>query len=147
MSESAVLLIFILFSLPMVVSDFRTMHISVAVNYAGVAAALLANLLLSGSVIESFFTGIGSFVFLFIIKKAAGGGLGEGDLHYGFFCGAFLLSHKVIFGFLFSSVFGILSFCFAFLTGRGFVEEKFKIPFVPFMFAGSLVSFALKISV
>lgn len=150
MSDSVVLIIFILFSLPMVISDLKTMTVSVVVNYAGAAAVILTRLFLFGVFIESVFAAVCSFLFLFLLRCISKGGLGEGDLHYGFFCGAFLLPCKIFTGLFISSVFGISVFSLAYFARRrsaGKINEKLKLPFVPFMFAGALFSFVLKVSV
>lgn len=69
------------------------------------------------------------------------GGLGSGDIHYSICVAIFLKGNiiSIMVSNLISSLFGVLFFL-ALLTMKGYVTGKYRIPFVPFMFAGSCMA-------
>ena len=122
--------LFSLFSLPVVISDIKTMKIPVLYSYVG-SFFLCAYLFFTDKcILKILFSILFPLVVFIIVKIFCPGGLGNGDIHYSFFCG--------IFGGVAGTNIGL--FLAAFLASIFMMTTRnTKIPFCPFMFLGLIL--------
>lgn len=121
--------LFCIFSLPIVISDIRTMKIPVLFSYAGMGFMLIYLILIDESMVKILSSVIFPFLLFITVKFICPGGLGNGDIHYGFFCG------------LFGGIAGINAGLFLAATFAAIfmlTKKIKKLPFCPFMFFGMI---------
>lgn len=139
-------IVFILGSSFIVLSDIKTMHISLLWNY--ICLCLLIFLyILQGK--NCFFNHISSTIFMFsiffIVRILAKKGLGLGDLHYSLTCGIFCGFPNFMLASIIFSGLGILYFLLKKIILKTDIK-RIRIPFTPFMFIGSLIATGIKIN-
>ncbi len=133
-------LIFILTSLYISFLDIRTMHISLIVNYVGFFIILILYLNTNKAVFINHISGaVIFFLLLVFVRIISHKGLGWGDIHYGLFCGLFSGVPNFIFGALLASFSGIIYMLIINKINKMNIK-RLRIPFIPFMFLGCLVS-------
>lgn len=135
-----VLGIFIIVSLINSYLDFRTLHISIILNYAGVICSLVIILFCARHEMVNKIQG-GFFLFLIfiLVRQIAHKGLGWGDIHYSLFCGFISGIPGFIFSALCSSFCGILFFFVLRFIFKNKNALKLRIPFIPMMFLGTII--------
>lgn len=125
------LCLFSLFSLPVVIYDIKTMKIPVLFSYAGLVFLCAYLFFTDESIFKILLSIIFPLVVFMIVKIICPGGIGNGDIHYSFFCG--------IFGGIVGINIGL--FLAAFFAAIYMMTTKSKkIPFCPFMFFGLILS-------
>ncbi len=133
--------IFIIVSLVNSYLDFRTFHISLILNYAGIILCILVYAIYNSFDLIKCGAGGGLLFLIFImVRQIAHKGLGWGDIHYSFFCGFIAGFPGFILCAICSSLMGILYFVFLKIVLRKKNIRKIRIPFVPMMFIGTLIS-------
>ncbi len=140
MNYYLMLLIFALVSIINSYLDFKTFHISITLNYAGLVLGLLVLVIGKAPQLMNHILG-GLFLFLFfiIVRCISHKGLGWGDVHYSILCGFAAGVPGFIVCTFISSIAGIvffLSLKFLFKRENAF---KLRIPFIPMMFIGNLI--------
>lgn len=90
---------------------------------------------------------------LILARLFSNGGLGIGDIIFGGFCGLFLSFPNCFIGMGLSCICGLIFFLFSKKiklkknNGVNIIKIRFVLPYVPFLTAGTLISFLLKILV
>lgn len=133
--------IFIITSIINSILDLKTMHISLIVNYIGFILTII--ILIIGEkgygLLENFISSCSLCLIFCIVRRLSHNGLGLGDIHYSLYCGFMSSIFVSILSALFASLLGIFTFVFI----KIFMEERkpkfLKIPFIPFMFAGTIL--------
>ena len=150
--NTIIIIIFIICSVIVSVSDILTFHISLIANYIGLS--LCAILLLVSSILEkSYVTFINHFlgavclflVFL-LVRIIVHKGIGWGDLQYSLLCGFVSGIPGFIIASLLSAILGILCFFIIRIIKKQSVQAL-RIPFTPFMFIGTTVSYFINITI
>lgn len=134
--------VFFFFSLCLALSDIKYMHIPLRVNYTGIIVFVLCVLLTEPHSIVQISAGAFVLLFIFcIVRMVVKGKLGMGDLHYSIFCGLFCGPVVCFFAIFLSSVLSMCFILFILLLKKQKSDGvNIKIPFVPFMFAGSFIA-------
>lgn len=139
-----VIIAFIVVSLINSYLDFRTLHISAILNYAGLLVCFLLVLFIKPSALLYHLAGGGLlFLIFFIVRLLTHKGLGWGDIHYSLLCGFVSALKGFIFCALLSSFAGILYFLFLRFVLKKKNAFKSKIPFIPMMFIGTIAGLPL----
>lgn len=116
--------------------DIKTLHIPLWILYVGMFISIIINIVFFNvSFIERIISAFCVFLFyliIYITKK----GIGFGDVQYSFYCGLFLDLPNFIFSTLVSTILAII---FYFLKSFIINKKDFRIPFVPFMYAGCII--------
>ena len=116
-------------------------HISIFLNYIGVIICIILYLIKSPRLfINNFLGGIFLFLIFILVRIISHNGLGLGDIHYSFFCGLISGIPGFIFSALSSSMIGIIVFLLIKIFSKNNKIMKTKIPFIPVMFIGTIIS-------
>ena len=133
------MVVFIGFSLPLIIQDLKSYSITPIFIYCGFfLLSLIKFFFLKENVLNAFYGALfelSLYVLIWVVSKKK---LGVGDIKYSAFCGLFIGDFwAIILANLFTSFLGISVYIFLVIFRKK--REKIKIPFVPFMFLGSLV--------
>lgn len=122
------LIIFCVFSIPVVIYDLKYCKIPVFFCYLGFIILFIFDLIFyRESVLYNSAGAVSIFLLFFLIKKISENGLGNGDLKYSIMCGYFSGVFYIHCSMLIASLSAVIFFL---------LVKKKKIPFGPFMFAG-----------
>lgn len=138
------LLIFIFWGFPCVLEDFRTMKINPWNAYFGtLVTGLAAVFFCFESFIPSIISSAGLFIIFFITHKICGNEkLGFGDVKFSLFCGIAVGNLLwALAGLGVACVLTVLTFFTAKIKG----SPLKKLPFVPFLFSGTLAAIICRI--
>lgn len=138
--QTLIWIIFILISISNSIFDIKTMHISLFLNYIGITITIILIFLFSkDNILENFISAILLCLIFLLVRLLSHKGLGLGDVHYSLYCGLLSSILGSILSAFFAACLGIITFILLKIFIR---EEKLKyrrIPFVPFMFVGTII--------
>ncbi len=142
MSFSAGLtLVFLAFAVPLSVIDIRTMRIPIWITYAGYAAALVYLSVYGRQHLLNALTGAAVIFLLFLfLREITHKGLGFGDVRYSLLCGLYCGFPGILAGCALAALGGLLYFALFHIIKRNVPIRNVKIPFAPFMTAGSVTA-------
>lgn len=125
-------IIFILISLILSYSDFKTYHIPLIPLYLGIISYILISIIFYREIIVNHLIGmILMGVFFFLMRVLTKGGMGLGDIQYALYCGLISGVPYFIYASLISSVIGIIMYFV-------FYSKSKKIPLIPAMMLGTV---------
>lgn len=147
------LAIYLAFAIPLSIMDKRKFRISLPVLILGSVCLIVSRFLFptmaTVPLIKSLiYACLSSFLIYFGTRVLSGEGLGWGDVFFGVFSSIFSLFYMNIIATVFASLLGVLYYLFLALLDK-FKKNKhitrpiFAIPFVPFITAGTVLSFVL----
>lgn len=140
------IIIFCIASLLISIVDIKTFHIPLLFNYLGI---IICTILLFPQGKEIFINHILGAVILFLlfllVSILSHKGIGLGDIQYSIFCGLISGIPGLFFSALFASFTGLIAFFLIFLSRKIRKTNAVcrKIPFTPFMFTGTLITYFL----
>ena len=138
--QTLIWIIFILVSIINSILDIKTMHISLFLNYSGITITVILLLIfMKHNVFEYLISAILLCLIFLLVRLLSHKGLGLGDIHYSLYCGVLSSVFASILSAFFAASIGIMAFILLKIFIR---EEKVmyrKIPFVPFMFLGTII--------
>ena len=139
------LLIFMVFSLNSLVEDIRFFRVHVYEIILGILIMAVAKLLLGFSDWTSSLIGggLGGLSF-WVIYKIAKGRLGAGDIWYSIFIGFTFGFWIWDIGMLIGAALAGLWIYIRWLRNKRFPIKNLKVPFLPFLFVGSVLTFVCK---
>lgn len=133
------ILIFLLVSIINSILDLKSYHISIILNYTGLALCLIIYLIYSPELfLIKLSGGILLFLLFVLVRKMSHEGLGWGDIHYSFFCGFISGIPGFLYSSLLAALIGLLLFLILKIAKKGKSIKGIKIPFVPLMFLGTI---------
>lgn len=124
----------------MTIQDFLYLHISLLLNYLSYIIIFIIKLYIYNSelkiiyfILEQIIV-IFSFVIIYLFFK---GKIGQGDIHFVFLSSLILDFPYIFFSLALSSLLSlvIITFCF------NEIDFKRKIPFIPFIFLGTTITY------
>ncbi len=133
------ILIFIIFSLPIIIEDFKSMLLNSLYIYIGTALSIVVLLIIKKSeVYSNILSALFEFIFFLILYFVTNKKLGTGDIKYSLFCGLICGTfYKVLFSCIIASIAGLLFFLIKKIKEKDI--STIKLPFTPFMFLGTLI--------
>ena len=145
MISKTILIIFIFVSLINSYLDLKNFHISLILNYLGIISCIILGLIEIPNklFINNLLGGILLLLLFLLVRQISHKGLGLGDIHYSFFCGLISGIPGFILSSLISSLIGIIIFLFIKILSKSRSIKKKKIPFIPIMFIGTIISFII----
>ncbi len=81
------------------------------------------------------------FTVFYLVRKLTSNGLGFGDVKYSFLCGLYGAFPVIVFGCIISAVLGLCCYGLVALFNGTERIRRMRIPFAPFMSAGTLIAF------
>ena len=145
--NSRELIFFVFFTISLIISitDIKYLHISLVLVYIGIIILLMYYFFLDFILFINHFTGGICLALIFILARVlTRGGLGKGDIHYSLLCGLFSGIPGFILSALVASLLGIFFFIFIHIFYKRQICD-FRIPFIPFMSLGTLLSFFIPV--
>jgi leader peptidase (prepilin peptidase) / N-methyltransferase len=134
-------LIYLAFAVPLSIIDIRTMRIPSWLTYAGCASVLVYTGVYGRMHLLNALTGAAViFLLFFLIRELTHKGLGFGDVRYSLLCGLYSGFPGVLAGCALASFCGLLYFALFHIIKKNVPIKNVKIPFAPFMTAGSVVA-------
>ena len=143
--------VYLVFALPLSFMDSRKFRISLPILALGAISLLgtkfflfTPNLALIKNLSLALIT---SFLIYFSTRVLSGDGLGWGDVFFGVFTAIFTGFYMNIIATVFATLIGVLYYLFLAIIQRfkkkNILKPIFAIPFVPFITAGTILSFLL----
>jgi len=138
---AALTLIYLAFAVPLSIIDIRTMRIPSWLTYAGCAGVLAYLCIFCRPHLLNALTGAAViFLLFFLIRELTHKGLGFGDVRYSLLCGLYSGFPGVLAGCALASFCGLLYFALFHIIKRNVPIKNVKIPFAPFMTAGTVIA-------
>lgn len=133
------LIIFVIFSIPIIIYDTKTMFIPDILFYTGGLSLLLYRFACTrNDFLIYFLTAVISVLLFIIIRLCSKKGLGKGDIKYGAVCALYAGPAVLFAGFLISSLSGLIYYFIMKKLKKAGKSTKFA--FTPFLFLGTLVT-------
>lgn len=131
-------ILFLLFSIPIVVYDMRTMRIPDIITYTGIVTMLCYRFACTRDELLIYIAAAVISVLLFImVRVSSKRGLGWGDVKYSALCGLYAGPIAVFGGYILASVFAGIWYLIRKRQGKMASTSAF--PFAPFMAAGTTI--------
>jgi leader peptidase (prepilin peptidase) / N-methyltransferase len=139
MNKEIMLIVFIIFSVNSVVEDVRSFRVRLHELVLGIAIVLVVKAIIGGA--DWIDTGagglVGALAFL-AVKRISKGRLGSGDVWFSALIGFSFGFWTWDIGLLVAAFLGVLWTGILRLSGRRGSLRDIRVPFAPFMFAGSI---------
>lgn len=127
--------LFIFISIILSIYDIKYFHVPLLPLYIGLCISILLTVIMDKAILFHCVLGmLFMFLLFFLMRLITKGRMGWGDIQYALYCGFISGFPHFILAALFSSVIGIIIY---FIIHK---KEK-RIPFVPAMMGGSVLSF------
>lgn len=150
--NTIIIIIFIICSVIVSVSDILTFHISLIANYIGLFLCFITLLIPSildksyNSFLNHFLGAVCLFLVFLLVRIIAQKGVGWGDMQYSLLCGFVSGIPGFIIASLLSAILGIICFFIIRIIKKQSVQAL-RIPFTPFMFIGTTIAYFIHITI
>lgn len=142
-TETAYFVLFLLISIPVSIVDIKTLRIPLIYMYLGLIITIIFEIFFRRKELAmDIFSALLLFSIFSFIRIITKHGIGLGDVQFTLITGLFSGFPFVLISSLISSLLGILFYLFLYIKKIN-IENK-KIPFLPFMSAGTLITLIIK---
>ena len=142
-TETAYFVLFLLISIPVSIVDIKTLRIPLIYMYLGLIITIIFEIFFRRKELAmDIFSALLLFSIFSFIRIITKHGIGLGDVKFTLIKGLFSGFPFVLISSLISSLLGILFYLFLYIKKIN-IENK-KIPFLPFMSAGTLITLIIK---
>jgi leader peptidase (prepilin peptidase) / N-methyltransferase len=136
------ILLFLVVSIPSVVSDLKTKRIPNLIMYPGIVLALILAVVQGWSpLVESVLGGLIGFIVFWLLWRLSGGKLGLGDAKYSAFIGALVSFEYWCVAIFLAALTGLIAAAILLCRDRRY--RHYRVPFAPFLAFGGIVTVGL----